>query len=190
MRCFVTTSMFVSVLLAAAVCLAQDKKPDAAGAKADSPDMWEAYKKMWEGKWETKGTMPADLPGKVVIKNGERYTVPMMDEVILNGHAMLINTTFRLGDSEHVIEQKGLACWCPKQKAVLLYELNDIGERSEGVVKTGNGVEHMTLTNIDAEGLTTTSHTQSTAIDQDTIKGKFLDGPFEGFEITWKRKKN
>ena len=43
MRRFVTMSMLVSVvLLACGVCFAQDKQADAAGAKADSPDMWEA----------------------------------------------------------------------------------------------------------------------------------------------------
>ena len=54
--------MFVSVvLLACGVCFAQDKQADAAGAKADSPDMWEAYKKVWEGEWEATITFPADL---------------------------------------------------------------------------------------------------------------------------------
>ena len=82
MRRFVTTFMFVSVLLTAAVCLAQDNKSDAAGAKSDSPAMWEAYKKMWEGKWETKGTMPVDHgknPGRTYRRKGDPTQVDVHD---------------------------------------------------------------------------------------------------------------
>ena len=134
--------------------------------------------------------MPIDMEGKVVIKKGEEFTGTMTDEVILDGHGMLITRVFRRASDGLILQQKGLAGWCPKQKAVLLHEFANMGERSESVIKIVDGREHLTGKDIDAEGSEFTSHTQATVVDQNTITLKFLDGPFEGFEITWKRKKN
>ncbi len=189
MRRFVTTSMFIPVvLLACGVCFAQDKNPDAAGAKTESPDMWEAYKKMWEGKWETTITMPMDVPG-TAIKKGDRFTGTMTDEVIVNGNGLLVTRIFRNPNGEVVVEQKGLASWCPKQKAILLHEVSTIAGRTEGVIKMVDGQEQHASTEIDAQGQETAGCTVTTSINENANQIKVTEGPYKGFEMTWKRKK-
>ncbi len=179
MRHFVTTSMLATfVLLAGAVCLAQDTKPDAAGAKTDSPEMWEAYKKMWEGQWETTFQMADGGEGR-----GECTA-----EVILDGHAVLISRTWNSPQSS--VKQMVLGCWCPKQKAIVLHGVGGGGGQMATVIKLVDGEEHATISRIAADGTENSSRTVSTVIDKDTCQVRFLEGQFEGAEITWKRKKN
>ncbi len=181
MQRFMTFSVLAPLVwLTGSMCMAQETKPV----------MWEAYQKMWEGTWETTLTMPIDLPGKVAITKGDEFTGTMTDEVILDGHAMLITRTFRRAKDGLILEQKGLASWCPKKKAILLYELSSTGERAESVITLVPGQEEVTGTGYDADGNESTSRTQSTVTDPNTITLKFLDGPLKDFEVTWKRKKS
>ena len=118
MRRFVTMSMLFSVvLLAGGICFAQDKQADAAGAKADSPDMWAAYKKMWEGQWET--TVP--MPDGGELKGETKF------EVILDGHAVLMTRNWSSG--QNTFKEMALGSWCPKQKAIVL-NAKRLGRRS------------------------------------------------------------
>ncbi len=188
MRRFMSTSMFVSVvLLAGAVCLAQDAKPDTAGAKSDSPDMWEAYKQMWEGQWETTITFSEDLDNGP--KKGDTIAATLTNEVIVSGHGMLVTRLIRSPSGELLMEQKGLACWCPKQKAILLHELNTMGGRGESVIKLVDGQEHSAGSFIDADGNASSISTTTSVIDKDTNKIKIVDGLMKGFEIVYKRTK-
>lgn len=190
MRRFVATSLLVSaVLLAAEVCFAQDKQPAAAGAKAESQDMWAAYKKMWEGEWEATITMPQDVEGNPKIKKGDTLSAVMTDEVIFGGNGLLITRIFRNVRGEVISEQKGLANWCPKQKAIILREISNDGGSSNAVIKMIDGQEHNTSTEIDAQGTETVSRLVVTAIDNNTHQFKVIDGLMAGFEMTWKRKK-
>jgi hypothetical protein len=177
MRRFVTLSMFVSVLLTAAVCLAQDNKSDAAGAKADAPAMWEAYKKMWEGKWETTITMP----------NGEEVTAKSTVEVILNGKAVLSSATWTYQGG--TLNIKSIGSWCPKRKSIVVHTVGSDGGQSEAVITLDNGEERGSTSFIDADGTEESNKSVVTLIDPDTIKVTFLEGRFAGGEFTWKREK-
>ena len=188
MRRFVTMSLLVLVvLLAGGICFAQDKQADAAGAKADSPDMWAAYKKMWEGEWEATITFAVDLDNGP--KKGDKFTATLTNEVIVFGHGMLVTRLIRSPSGELVMEQKGLASWCPKQKVILLHELNTMGGRGDSVIKLVDGQEHSTASFIDADGKESSISTITAVVDKDTNKIKIVDGPMEGFEITYKRTK-
>ncbi len=189
MRRFMTTSMFVSVvLLAGALCLAEDTKPDAAGAKTDSPEMWEAYKKMWEGQWETTFTMSEDATDGSGLKRGEKIEATMTDEVILDGNGMLITRIIRNAQDQVISQQKCLASWCPKEKAILLRELSSDGARSDGVIMMLDGQEHHRSTHTDAKGNQTVIRLVVTGVDKDNNRLQIVEGPLSGFEITWKRK--
>ncbi len=188
MRRFVTTSMLVSVvLLAGGICFAQDKQTDAAGAKADTSDMWAAYKKMWEGQWETTITFPVDLDNGP--KKGDKITATLTNEVIAFGHGILVTRLIRSSGGELVMEQKGLASWCPKQRVILLHELNTMGGRGDSVIRIVDGQEHLAASFIDADSKESSISTITAVVDKDTNKIKILDGPMEGFEITYKRTK-
>jgi hypothetical protein len=190
MRRFVATSLLVSaVLLAAEVCFAQDKQPAAAGANAESQDMWAAYKKMWEGEWVTSFTMPMDVEGSLGIKKGDKFTGTTKIEVILGGNGLLITRVFRNAKDEVVVEGKALASWCPKQKVILLHELATLGGHTEGISKVVDGQEHNTSTLIDAEGKESVTHSVGTVINENANKVKSIDGALAGLEVTWKRKK-
>ncbi len=176
MRRFVTTSMFALVLLTAAVCVAQDDKSDDAGAKADSPAMWQAYKKMWEGKWETTITMP----------DGE-VTAASTVEVIVGGKAVLSSATWTYQGG--TLNIKSIGNWFPKRKSIVVHTVGSDGGQSDAVITLDNGEERGSTSFIDADGTEESSKSVVTLIDPDTIKVTFLEGRFAGGEFTWKRKK-
>ena len=178
MRRFVTMSMLVSaVLLACEVCLAQDKQSDAAGAKADSPDMWEAYKKMWEGEWEATVPLPdgGELKGETKI------------EVILDGKAVLTTGTWKLRGE--TMNQKTIGSWCPKRQSIVVHGVDSSGGLSDEVLTLVNGEERGSTSFIDADGTEESNKSVITLIDPDTIKVTFVDGRFAGGEFSFKRKK-
>ena len=178
MRRFVTMSMLVSaVLLVGDICFAQDKQADAAGAKADSPDMWAAYKKMWEGQWETTIQTP----------NGDEVKGESTVEVILDGKAVLSTSTWRLrGDT---MNQKTIGSWCPKRQSIVVHGVDSSGGLSDEVLTLVNGEERGSTSFIDADGTEGISKTVITLIDKDTIKVTFVEGRFAGAEFSFKRKK-
>ena len=178
MRRFVTLSMFVLVLLTTAVCLAQDNKSDAAGAKADSPAMWETYKKMWEGKWETTITTP----------NGEDVTAKSTVEVILDGKAILESATWSY--SGGTMSLKRIGNWCPKRKSIVTHTVDTWGGQSEAVITLVDGEERGTATFVDADGTEDSTKSVITVSDNDTIKVAFVEGRWAGGGFTWKRKKD
>ncbi len=179
MRHIRMTSMLVSAaLLAGTTSFAQEKQSDAGGAQAASPDMWEAYKKMWEGKWETAITTP----------EGEQVSATMTFEVILDGTAVLTSATwsFRGGS----MDIKSLESWCPKRKSIVAHSVNSWGGHGEGVFTLVTGEERGSTTFVDPDGTEGSDKSVSNLIDQDSIKVKFVEGRFAGAEFTWKRKKN
>jgi hypothetical protein len=179
MRHILMTSMLVAAaLLVVTASFAQEKQSDAGGALAASPDMWEAYRKMWEGKWETAITTP----------EGDKATATMTVEVILDGKAVLTSATwsFRGGS----IDIKSLEAWCPKRKSIVAHSVNSLGGHGEGVFTLANGEERGSTTFVDPDGTEGSDKSVSNLIDQDSIKVKFVEGRFEGGEFTWKRKKN
>jgi hypothetical protein len=179
MRRIVTSSILASVvLLAGTVCLAQEKKSDAAGAKADSPEMWEAYKKMWEGKWETTVPMPngGELKGVATI------------EVILDGHAVLVTRNWSTG--QNAFHEKALGSWCPKRKVIVLDVCDSAGGRAESIVKLVDGEEQNSISRTALDGTEESTRTIVTVTDKDTYQLKITEGRYAGAEVTWKRKKD
>lgn len=174
MRRFVTTSVLVwVVLLAGNVCLAQDSS----SATSNSSEMWEAYKTMWEGKWEA--TIPRDDGGE---GRGETNV-----EVILDGHAVWISRTWSF--PERSVEQRMLGSWCPKQQAIVLHGVGGGGGQTMSIVTLVDGNEHSSISRIASDGTESNSRTVTTVIDKDSYHMKFVEGQFEGTEFTWKRKK-
>ena len=177
MRRFVTMSMLVSVvLLAGGFCFAQDKQADAAGTKADSPDMWAAYKKMWEGQWET--TVP--MPDGGELKGETKF------EVILDGHAVLMTRNWSSG--QNTFKEMALGSWCPKQKAVVLNGNDSAGGRFESIAKLVDGEEEDSFSRIAPDGTEDVSRTTVTVDSENTYQQKITEGRYAGAEVTWKRK--
>ena len=189
MRHILTSLVLASiVLLGAAVCLAQEEDLENSGTKVGASDMWEAYKKMWEGNWETRITFPVSLPSGP--QKGDTFTATMSNEVIASGHGMLIARCIRTVNGAVVMEQKGLASWCPKRKAIILCEVNTDGGRGENVIEIVDGKEQMSATFIDASGDESSMKSTTSAPDVDTRTIRILDGPMADFEIVYKRKKS
>jgi hypothetical protein len=176
MRCILITSMLASVvLLAETAGFAQNKQSDAVGAEAASPDMWEAHKKMWEGKWETTINTP----------DGEEMTGNATVEVILGGRAMLRSSKWTYRNNS--LNVKSIMAWCPRRKAIVSHSVNSSGGRSETVITLVNGVERSSSTSVDADGTEDSGKSVVNVIDQDTIKVAFVEGRYAGSEFTWKR---
>lgn len=169
--------MALAVLLGFGVSIAQEKQPGDAGAKAESPDMWTAYKKMWEGEWTTSIPMP----------DGGELKCDTTIEVILDGNAVEITRNWSL--AEGTLKLKALASWCPKRKAIVIHEVNSHGGRTEAVVTLLNGEERNSMTLIDPDGTEESSLALTKVIDSDTYQLKFVEGRFAGGDLTWKRKK-
>jgi hypothetical protein len=179
MRHILMTSMLVAAaLLVVTASFAQEKQSDAGGALAASPDMWEAYRKMWEGKWETAITTP----------EGDKATATMTVEVILDGKAVLTSATWSFRGGSFDI--KSLDTWCPKRKAIVSHSANSLGGRAEAVFTLVNGEERGSTTYFDPDGTEDSNKSVSNLTDPDAINVKFVEGRFAGAEFTWKRKKN
>ena len=189
MRRFMTTSAFVSIgLMTCVVCMAQNEQSDAPDAKANSPTMWQQYKQMWRGEWETSLVMPVDAE-EIGLKQGDKLTGTMIDKPILQGHGLQITRTFRNSEGDVVVTHRCLASWCPKVKKILLYELTSAGERTEAVIEIVDGEEHNSGTTIQPNGEQITGSVIVTKEGKNTRKLKVTEGPATGFEITWTRKK-
>jgi hypothetical protein len=174
MRRFVKTSMLVSmVLLAGTVCLGQDRS----SAASNSSEMWEAYKKMWEGKWEV--TLRTGDGGE---GRGEKIV-----EVILDGRAVWISDTWssQLGS----VQQRTLGSWCPKQQAIVLHRVGGGGGRTMSVVKLVDGKVHSSNSHIAVDGTENSSRVVAAVIDEDTNQVTVVEGLYAGTDLTWKRKK-
>lgn len=174
MRSVVTTSALVSmVLLAGNVCLTQDSS----SSNSNSSEMWEAYKKMWEGKWEVTIRMDDGGEGR-----GEKIV-----EVILDGRAVWISDTW--SSPQGSLQQRALGSWCPKQQAIVLHGVGGGGGRTMSVVKLVDGKEHSSISRIAVDGTENSSRIVATVIDEDTNQVTFVEGRYEGAELIWKRKK-
>ena len=177
MRRVVITLMLVwAVLLTCGFCFAQDKQADAAGAKTDSPDMWQAYKQMWEGEWETTVPMPngGELKGEAKI------------EIILDGHAVLVTRVF--SSDQSTFKEKALGSWCPKRKAIVLNGNDSAGGRTESIVKLVDGEEQDSNSRVAPDGTEESSRLTVTISDKDNYHLKITEGRYAGAELTWKRK--
>ena len=169
MQRFVTTAtLFAAVLLAGTVCFAQDAKPE----------MWDAYKKVREGKWETTLTT---AEGVVV-------TATLNVEVIFDGKAVLESATWTSGGG--TLNLKGIGNWCPKQKSIVTRTVDSWGGHSEAVITLADGEERGSTTLIDADGTEDSTKSVTTVIDNDTLKVAFVEGRWAGGGFTWKRKRD
>ena len=187
MRHILTSFLLTSVvLLGVTVCCAQEKDPENSGTKVAASDMWEAYKNMWEGNWETRITFPVSLPSGP--QKGDTFTATMSNELIASGHGMLITRCIRNVNGDVVMEQKGLASWCPKRKVIILCEVNTDGGRGENVIEVVDAKEHVSATFVDASGDESSMKSTTSAPDVDSRTIRILDGPMADFEIVYKRK--
>ena len=169
MQRFVTTAALCSaVLLSGTVCFAQEAKPE----------MWDAYKKLWEGKWETTLTTP----------EGVVVTATSTIEVILGGKAILESATWSY--SGGTMSLKRIGNWCPKQKSIVTHTVDTWGGQSEAVITLLEGEERGTATFVDADGTEDSTKSVITVIDNDTLKVAFVEGRWAGGGFTWKRKKD
>ncbi len=149
--------------------------------------MWQQYKQMWRGEWETSLLMPVDAE-EIGLKQGDMVTGIMTDRPILQGHGLQITRTFSNSAGDVVLTQRCLASWCPKAKKILLYELSSTGERTEAVIEMVDGQEHNSGTTTQADGEQITGKLIATMEGKNTRQLKVTEGPAAGFEITWTRK--
>lgn len=177
MQRFTTTiALFCYVLLAGSICFAQEGTPEG-GAQPASPEMWDAYKKRWEGKWETTITTP----------DGVVVTATSTVEAILDGKALLGSETWSANGA--ALNLKRLCSWCPKRKSIVTHSVDSWGGHAAAVITLANGEERGLATLIDADGTEDSTKSVITVLDQDTIKVAFVEGRWAGSAFTWQRKK-